>query len=63
MSFMKIGTVKVIFYLGAQKNFFVQFSHLLSDWVEIWCRRCTHISVDFFMIFVKIDVRNALYFM
>jgi len=62
MSFMKIGTVKVIFYLGAQMNFFVQFSHLLSDWGGIWCRRFTHGSVDFFMIFVKIDARNALYF-
>lgn len=59
MSFKKIGTVKVVFYLGSQMNFFVQFSYLLSDWCEIWCKRFTHGSVDFFMIFVKIDTRNA----
>jgi len=59
MSFVKIGTVKVIFYLGAQMNFFVLFSHLLSDWGEIWCKRFTHSSFDFFMIFVKIGTRNA----
>jgi len=63
MNFMKIGTVKVVFYLGAQMNFFVHFSHLLSDWGEIWCKRFTHSSVDFFMIFVKLGARKALYFL
>jgi len=51
--FMKMSIVRAVLYLGEEINFCLSFPHLLSNFHEIWYKRCACRAVEYFREFCE----------
>lgn len=52
--FMKMCVVRAVLYFGAEMNFCLPFPHLLSNFHEIWYKRCAHHAVEYLWVLWKL---------